>query len=693
MKRQKLSLFVVLLMMCQALWGQPMEEDTIAMSVDFQDIVITAQYKPTDSKEAVHSIRTINRETIEQRGVTNLEQLLMQDANIRIQQDLILGSSMSLLGTEGQNVKIMIDGVPVIGRLDGNIDLSQINLNNIERVEIIEGPMSVSYGTDALGGVINLISKSSQLHFLEVGLTQQVATRGEQNTIAQVGARLTEKLLWQIQGGRDQFDGIGPDSLRAKVWNPKEQWYANTMLRYDFLSDHKVKIKAAFFDEEISNLGEIRRPNFKPYAFDDYYDTRRLDVGLSHEGSIGQQFYTQTTLGYNRFRRQKTSYRFDLEPDSTSLIPNEQDTTRFNALQARTVIASQFSDSPIDFQLGIDYRYDESAGARLINPDEPEQQETTITDLAFFGSFRYQPSSGFITEGGLRVAHNSRYRVPLIPSFHLKYNINKNTILRASYAKGFRSPSLKELFHYFVDTNHFIVGNQNLEAESSDNLQMGVDFRRRIKQHQIKVGGKAFYNHITNKIDLYEFVEENGVIRPAIDTTTNRYAYFNQSLFKTQGVQLQLGYQRKNLSVQTGWSYIGYFNPLSDEFSDLNTFEYASEWNASVSYTLPKPGLTISSFFRYNDKLIRYYPEVVDGISTARQRKQDGYSIWDITLSQPFWNNRITLTAGINNVLNIEQINVNGGSGAAHSGGSDSPISPGRSYFARLALDLFWDKN
>ncbi|MEM6379407.1 MAG: TonB-dependent receptor plug domain-containing protein, partial [Bacteroidota bacterium] len=136
--------------------------DSIGMSLDIPEVVVTAQYAPTDSRNAVQNIRTIKRLAIEQQGANNLEQLLQQDVNIRIRQDLLLGSSMSLLGIGGENIKIMIDGVPVVGRLDGNIDISQINLNNIERIEIVEGPMAVSYGTDALGGVINLITKKSQ---------------------------------------------------------------------------------------------------------------------------------------------------------------------------------------------------------------------------------------------------------------------------------------------------------------------------------------------------------------------------------------------------------------------------------------------------------------------------------------------------------------------------------------------------
>ena len=99
------------------------ETDTFSMSVKLDDVVVTAQYAPTDSKNALQNIRTIERETIDRLGANNLEQLLQQDLNVRIQQDPILGSGMSMLGVGGENVKIMIDGVPMVGRLNGSIDL------------------------------------------------------------------------------------------------------------------------------------------------------------------------------------------------------------------------------------------------------------------------------------------------------------------------------------------------------------------------------------------------------------------------------------------------------------------------------------------------------------------------------------------------------------------------------------------
>ncbi|MEN0005299.1 MAG: TonB-dependent receptor plug domain-containing protein, partial [Bacteroidota bacterium] len=191
------------------------DSDSTLWSIDMEDIVVTAQFIPTSKEQVVHDIRTIDRVTIERQGATNLEQLLSQDASIRIRQDAILGSSMSILGLDGQNVQIMIDGVPIIGRQGGNIDLSQINLHNIERVEIVEGPLAVQYGTNALAGVINLIRKKSQVERFRVKTFTQVEDRGENNYVLNLGAQLADDLQLTLVGGFDRFDGFSEDTLRS----------------------------------------------------------------------------------------------------------------------------------------------------------------------------------------------------------------------------------------------------------------------------------------------------------------------------------------------------------------------------------------------------------------------------------------------------------------------------------------------
>ena len=198
-----------------------------------RDRVVTAQYAENSSEKAVHKIKVIDQKKIETLGAVNLRDVLTNETNVRITQDNVLGSSTSVQGLSGQNVKILIDGVPIIGRVGGNIDLSQINLNDIERIEIIEGPLSVEYGTNALAGTINLITKKSARKKYNLNLNTYYETVGQYNVDGSL--KFNRKgYNYSLTGGRIFFDGWDvsdpfitmntikiADSTRFNSWKPK----------------------------------------------------------------------------------------------------------------------------------------------------------------------------------------------------------------------------------------------------------------------------------------------------------------------------------------------------------------------------------------------------------------------------------------------------------------------------------------
>ncbi len=686
MKRKRTYLLLLLSSLLSTLSLGQQPADSISWSIDLADVVVTAQYAPTDSRNALQDIQVIKRETIERRGANNLEQLLQQEPTIRISQDLVLGSSLSLAGISGQNVKILLDGVPIIGRQGGNIDLSQINLQNIERIEIVQGPLGVSYGTDALAGVIHLISKKSQLKPLSIGLNTQWESRAERTLGGQIGWQVADRLLLQLQGGWDVFNGFSEDTTRSVLWNPKAQWYATASLGYRLGPEKQLRYTLNYFDERVDNLGNIRRPQFKPYAFDDRYQTYRLDHTLSFDGEVGNQYYVQAVAGINAFTRHKNTFRNNFEEETLTEELGLQDTSLFNSYMLRATWASRYTDSPLNFQMGVDLRYDNASGERIQDSDSKQAGYSELGDYALFGTLRYQYNPSLSIESGLRYAYNTKYKSPLIPSLNLKYTWHKDWMLRASYGQGFRSPAIKELFFEFVDVNHYIIGNPELKAETSENVQLSIAYQRKREGQQSKIKVNGFYNHIKDKIELFEFVDTPSGPVPATDTATLRFAYFNQAVYKTQGLQAQISHQRKSFHIQTSLAIVGYYNPMSEIFSNLAPFSYTYEWNSEWRYRFTKPALQASAFLRYNDRRITFYPELdAEGNTMARQSIQQGFWMMDASLQWSIWQERIKLTTGARNILNVQSVQQNNGNGSTHSGdGNTFPVSPGRSFFVRM---------
>lgn len=125
-----------------------------------EQIVVTGQFSPQSMRNSLYKVRSITSESIARKTPTNIESLLNTEIGIRMGNDMALGeTSFELMGMSGTNIKILLNGIPMIDRGDEQSSLSQIDINSVERIEIVEGPMSVVYGTDALAGVINIITK------------------------------------------------------------------------------------------------------------------------------------------------------------------------------------------------------------------------------------------------------------------------------------------------------------------------------------------------------------------------------------------------------------------------------------------------------------------------------------------------------------------------------------------------------
>ena len=148
-------LFLALLFSTGKVFAQ---NDSTAKILD--EVVVTGQHKPQSLKNSVYKVNIINRQRIALSGATNIQQVLFNQLGLNFSNDNTLGTAdIQMMGMSGRNVKILLDGVPLVDRGDTRESLNQVDLNSIDRIELVEGPMSVSYGSDALAGVVNLISK------------------------------------------------------------------------------------------------------------------------------------------------------------------------------------------------------------------------------------------------------------------------------------------------------------------------------------------------------------------------------------------------------------------------------------------------------------------------------------------------------------------------------------------------------
>jgi len=645
-------------------------------SYTLESQVITAQYAPTNSLQSLYKIRVIDSKRIEMQGAVNLADLLSKELNIRLTQDNAIGATaMSLAGISGQNVKILIDGVPMIGRMDGNIDLSQINLNNIERVEIVEGPLSVMYGTDALAGAINLITKKgiAQKKW-QSGLNTYYESVGKYNVDVHVGVNIKLKNRVRFSGGRNFFDGWSPvEQVRTQTWRPKEQYFGNFIFERD-LGKWKLMYSLNGLHETIVNKGTPNVTSRRAYAFDEYFYTRRLDNTIQLNGYIQSFRYLDFTFGYSHYDRTKNTFYNDLVSLEKNITPNreQQDTATFQRLTARGAYSMNKANSKFNYQVGYDIFYEWGGGERIKN------LEQMMTDWAMFASIEYRPITRLTIRPGFRVAYNNLYPAPPMPALNIKYDITERIALRASYSRGFRAPSLKELYLDFVDANHNITGNPNLKAEYSNYYSLSLQWKKVGNKYFSQVDVTAFRNDLKDRIFLTQSTINGTLGDPNAPLP---FTYINLAGFTAYGVQMNARYRRQKVNLEAGTALNG--NQVSSQ-NVKSPLVFSPEASLNASYEFTKIKTRVAIFYKFNGRLQSY---AVSGKDELMPFYIGSYHTVDITVSKNFWQNKITFMLGGRNLLDVRNVTAQSGGGAHSAGASSQAVGMGRSVFAGLRFN------
>ncbi len=640
----------------------PLFKDTLKIelfefSFPLDEIVITAQIGESSRKNSINNVISISKEEIEEFNTLNLGDLLNQQALFDIQIDPVLGASIEIQGMSGNNVNILVDGIPVIGRKGGQIDVSQLNLSNIEKIEIVKGPSSISYGSNSTGGVINLISKRN-IQNNQIILSNYYENIG----LNQLNIDLNKKIKQQqfnINIGCSNFIGYSEDTLRAKEWKPKRQYFGQIMW-VSKIKENDIRLKSYFFDEKIIEMGNENYPPFDGTALDNHYLTYRNTNDLSIVRK--QENYSLNTLvsqSSTKFKR--VQYSIDLLTDEELKTNNPDFTSEdlFTAFYSR-VEYNRLNWSKISAQFGLDYRNDMVRGGRI------QSGKAESFEWAFFSKTELKLTNNLKGQIGIRIPYHSIYSAPLTPSLQLHFSKSPKLQYRASYARGFRAPSIKELFMEFIDSNHNIIGNSELDAEYSHAFNSSIVFTPYQKNSKyVQIDLEASLQYLNNKIELAQ-----------IENTTN-YTYFNISKAKYYGLNTTIDSKISNSSkVSIGWNiYKTEFNESlkPSTFQNITLlYKYTNlkyKFGGNINFKI-SPEITTQRF--ENDKLISV--------------QQEPYELINLNMHKTLSKYNSTISFGMKNLMNVKNI-LSIGNGAAHSS-SESLISWGRTFFVNLKITL-----
>ena len=624
------------------------------------DLVITGQSAPILATQSIYKVNTISATQIGQRGAANLNEVLNYETNNFVSNDNILGSSVNIGGVGGQNVKILINGIPVTGRENGNIDLGQINLPNIKKVEMIQGPMSVMYGSNALGGVINLITATTQKPYT-ISVKSYLESIGRYNLCGNFSLNKNKHSL-QLSFARNFFQGWTPkDSVdRYQLWKPKTQYLSDLQYTYDF---KKVKLTyfSSFLNEKITNKGTPIVNPYEGYAFDEYYRTHRFIHSLGTNVKLSEKENLSFANSFTNYKRTKNRFKKDLVSLDQYETKNvgDQDTSIFNNWNLRGTFTSTRVKN-VDFLGGYEYSLEKANSFKLA--DQTQQ----IGEIGLFTSFLFKYKT-LNLQPSVRYTYNSKFAKAISPAIHSKIELTKNTQLRASYARGFRAPTLKEMYLQFVDQNHTIIGNADLKPEIGDHLEIGITHTRKLNKLTAQFGFTGYYNAIQNLITLAVY-NGQGVLR--IYDNLDHYRNF------IAAGQVKLDFKKMSIQQSFGFTHVleSVVVPKHTIYEISTTFSYKNEYlkttfNFNYKFNSKQPVLTIDDKYLFTSPI----------------------HIGNFSMQRSFFKNYLQAQFGIKNLFNIQNARLNGATdvqGSAHTSSTGMQLFPARSLFFNFIYSL-----
>jgi len=607
-------------------------------------VVITAHFEPTLLHEAVQPVRVISARRIQLQGASHLQALLYQVPQLGVMQHRVLGGAPEMQGLGPQHVAVLVDGVPVTGRIDGRLDMAQMLLSNVARVEIVEGPSSVFYGSHALGGVINLITRSGR----QWPEGPSVALRSYAESVGSwdnsLDLRYRRGSFWAgLQLGRHAFDGYlgGGDVTRAADWPKRRQRFLLPAVGWEG-RQIRLTYSAQFFDETLTEQGE---PDAEGFAQDNEYRSRRTWHTLTYTRRWAGR-YLHLTGSWSLYDRKIVPFVVQTQTGSRERQTEAIDTTVYRQGFVRGHYLHHLGVTGLQLFGGGEVWVEQIEGARIASGSQQ------LGTYAFFGGLLYRTGAVQVRPA-FRYAFNDEGQALLTPALNVRVDLGKAHTWRLTLAQGFRAPSLKERYlDYWMTigpSTYHITGTPDLKPEVSWHVGLRYDYRCVLGSVRLELETAAFLNNVRDLIALSPLVRnEQGI-------WTRHYE--NVQRYRTRGGTFTLRLRHRGLhfwaTVAPLWRYV----ELSESYPEAPRYELTTDLLGGMEAQLPGQvqGLLL---YHYGGSRTVYYTvrDRATGQTLLQQAAVPDYHLLDLALQRAFWRQRLWLTAGVKNVLDVTNL-------------------------------------
>ncbi len=643
-------------------------------------IVVTGTGTKYKLENAPVQTEIISGKTISELSGRGIEEII---SNISASLDFnssSMGSSIKINGLGDDYVLILVDGRRLTGSVGGRFDLTRIDPENIEQIEIVKGAASTLYGSDAISGVINIITKKSTQD-IKISNSTKIGAYNEWKQLNSLYIN-KGKISSKTSFSRSQVDGW---QLSNMEYNSK--YDSNHDLPYLVETyDKPVNKKHSYTITESFSYTPNKKLNlnsefswyekrlffpFKGRMYNYYYYNNSASLGgkyiLSENNYINFSIEYGNFLYYNEY-----PYKY-----------NEHYTTTDGIIQVTYYPGDRFKNSDqtnLTYSAKGIFKYNShntlSVGTEILG-DYLNSKYRLIKDdvsnytYAIYAQDELKLNKKFNIVGGFRGIYHDQFGFIFTPKLSAMYKAGHFTN-RFSYANGFKSPTLKELYYYYeserMGTYTLYLGNEDLQPQKSNYFSISSEF----KNKKIKTELNLYINNIKDMIDYKIIDTDYDAARRGVEETKMRYNINNACLIGFDwSTNIKLS---SALNLNGSYSYVDAKNKTlnirldgTSEHSATFTTSWIKEWN---NYQLK---LNLSGTYK-SDK---FYLE-----EDTEKMHADPYSLWKFTTNHTikrYTNFDIIISAGVDNIFNYVDDRPYG----SHYG----TLNPGRTLFASIKIN------
>lgn len=644
-----------------------------------EEVILTATRTERQLSSLPLLVTLISKKKILHSGTIRLDEILNEQTGIITVTDESGFEGVQIQGIASDYILILIDGVPLVGRSAGNFDLSRLTVGNIKQIEVVKGPSSSLYGSEALGGVINIITEKPKSEELHGNASYRFGSFTQQDINVDIKQRY-KKLRYVFFANRFSSEGydLNPD-VDGQTVNPFENYTVNGRIYYDFNDKLSLFTSARFYDQ-VQDAGFT----FNDVAFEGDSKEREWNA----HARIDQKWNDRLDTSYELYYTNYTANERLADPISEDVLSDSDFDQKLFRPEIRGNYA--FADAGT-LTAGFGFQYDEL--------DRTFFDETVSFNSQYaYAQYDFNPVERLNVIAGARFDNHSEYSNQFSPKLAMRYKLTNAISVKGSVGYGFKAPDFRQLYFDFTNSavGYTVLGynvaldklrelreqgqildvvvseddlNNPLEAESSVGYNVGLTFKEGKWNSELNF----FRNDIKNLIDTRIIARKtNG---------QNVFSYVNFDEIYTTGFEINTGYKITNaLNLSAGYQLLyAYDKKKQQEVEDGQVFARDPATNQTVAvtqsdyfglvnrsrhnanfkvfYDIASAKANINLRLLYRSKYAQFDTNGNGLIDTYDTSFIDGYVTTNIAASKTFYDD-FTLQVGANNLLDYTDNNI-----------------------------------